>query len=136
MPRRLLTPLGSLFPGTTQYEPVTITAEEALLYVQACLWGDDHLPEADPVLIVGIYKSPLVRGTDTLFQDAAEILLSGEAQDLIYEKEFEDDDMIGGRGVFQIMRLCAADNPIRVAHPREYVTEVINDLHNEEESAA
>ncbi|QBP31090.1 hypothetical protein SEA_REFUGE_72 [Mycobacterium phage Refuge] len=131
MPSRLLTPLGPLFPGTTQYEPVTITSEESLLYTQKCLWGDDSLPEADPVTIVGIYKSPLVRCTDTLFQDTAAILLAGDAQDLIYEKVFDDDDMIHGRGVFQIVRLCDRDSPIRAAHPRERVTEVIDNLYQE-----
>ncbi|AHJ86436.1 hypothetical protein 40AC_73 [Mycobacterium phage 40AC] len=91
-----LTHVARLFPEIVHTEPKVLVHERGWLYAQTCQtwWADS--PEADPVDILLVYKSPRVKATRAMYKPVADMLLGANRLEVIGQGKRFDTNMIHG----------------------------------------
>ncbi|QLF82820.1 hypothetical protein KIY84_gp75 [Mycobacterium phage Georgie2] len=104
-----LTQLVNLFPEVVHGPVQTIVDEPGWLFAQTCdTWwkGSEHL---DPVSILLVYRSPLVKDTGKMYRPVSNLILAANRFEVYGRGTREDPNWLGERGEFMVAKMTQAD---------------------------
>ncbi|ASZ75414.1 hypothetical protein PBI_JOSHKAYV_75 [Mycobacterium phage JoshKayV] len=120
-----LTRLVNLFPEVVHTPVQTIVDEPGWLYAQTCnTWwkGWEHL---DPVSILLVYRSPLVKDTGKMYRPVSNLILAANRFEVYGRGSREEPNWMGERGEFMVAKMTQADAfPV---DPRTVTVETVRD---------
>ncbi|UJD21003.1 hypothetical protein SEA_HARRYHOUDINI_75 [Mycobacterium phage HarryHoudini] len=119
-----LSRLTELFPEVVSSPVRTIVNEPGWLYAQTCdTWwrGAEHL---DPVSILLVYRSPLVKDTGKMYRPISNMILAANRFELFGKGSREDLNWMGERGEFMVAKMTQADS---FPHPRRLSVEEVQE---------
>ncbi|ARQ94603.1 hypothetical protein SEA_JOURNEY13_64 [Mycobacterium phage Journey13] len=109
----LLTHIVKNFPEIVHSDPEVVSYRPGWLFAQKCeaWWIGD--PEADPVSVMLIYRSPRVKDASRIYRPVADLILSANKVEFIAKgRRREDPDLMvhGDRGCeYIVARMTQAD---------------------------
>lgn len=106
-----LTHIAKLFPEVIRSDVTTIVDIPGWLYAQSCeTWWTGSL-DADPVTVLLVYRSPLVKATKTIYRPVTDMILAANRFEVIGDGSRMDENMIhGDKGArFLVARMTQAD---------------------------
>ncbi|WXX09780.1 hypothetical protein [Mycobacterium phage MS619] len=120
-----LTQLVDLFPEVVHTPVRTIVDEPGWLYAQVCdTWwkGSEHL---DPVSVLLVYRSPLIKDTGKMYRPVSNLILAANRFEVYGRGSRKEPNWMGERGEFLVAKMTQAD-AFPVA-PRTLTVEEVRD---------
>ncbi|AMS00972.1 hypothetical protein SEA_LOSER_76 [Mycobacterium phage Loser] len=104
-----LSRITAVLPEVVSTPVETIACESNWLYAQKCeAWwrGFEHL---DPVTVLLVYRSPLVKCTSKMYRPVSNLILAAKRFDVLCSGTHHNPDWWGETGQFTVARLTQAD---------------------------
>ncbi|AHJ86687.1 hypothetical protein CRB1_76 [Mycobacterium phage CRB1] len=126
-----LSHIATLFPEVVHTPVQTLVNDPEFMYAQRCeTWwqGQEHL---DPVTVLLVYRSPLVKDTGKFYRPISKMILEAGKFEVIGSGNRVDKNLWGERGDFMVARLTQASEfpggPLDKGQIQQIMSEAVAD---------
>ncbi|AYD87099.1 hypothetical protein SEA_NICOLETERA_72 [Mycobacterium phage NicoleTera] len=123
-----LSHIATLFPEVVHTPVETIAYEPNWIYAQKCETWWRGSEDLDPVTVLLVYRSPLVKETGKMYRPVSELILPANKFEIIAEGSQANPSWWGERAEFMAARMTQAsrfaDGPLDMASARKIIEAV------------